>query len=588
MDHTPKVEVKNSVVRVAVVALLLLVQLCWLLLLLMRLYNWSAIAQVVAGLLAVVLVLNVLGRNQNAAYKILWTFVLLALPVFGIFLFVLLEGSVSIHFARKRFSRIDEGLRPCVPPRPDDVVSLAAVSPVLANQARYLADKPAGIPAPLYRCEDVRFYAEAADGFAAQLTDIETARDFVFLEYHAIQDSVSFARLKALLARKVTEGVEVRIIYDDMGSFGFISRAFIEGMEAIGVQCRVFNPLVPVLSVLMNNRDHRKITVVDGRVGFTGGYNLADEYFNITHPFGQWKDTGLRLIGDPVRSLTAMFLEMWNAIDDTDHSDYARYLPVSAAPDIPATGTDSPNATGSCQTDGAPASSVLTATLCMPVAASRPVPEPTPVCPGAEASAALPTVPSGACPAGEPLASVEGWVQPYCDSPLDDTPTAEDVYLNMIKGATQRLWATTPYLIITDEMTRELTLAARRGVDVRIVTPGIPDKKTVYKLTRSYYAQLARHGVRIYEWTPGFIHAKQMLADDQVAACGTINLDYRSLYLHFENGCVLYRCPALTDIAADFEHTFAQAAEVTDLYADERIGPLKLGRRILRLLAPLL
>lgn len=147
---------------------------------------------------------------------------------------------------------------------------------------------------------------------------------------------------------------------------------------------------------------------------------------------------------------------------------------------------------------------------------------------------------------------------------------------------------TTPYLIITDEMTRELTLAARRGVDVRIVTPGIPDKKMVYRVTRSYYAQLARYGVRIYEWTPGFIHAKQMLVDGDVATVGTINLDYRSLYLHFENGCVLYRCPAIADIAADFKQTFDESAEVTAQYADEKLGPLKIGRRILRLVAPLM
>ena len=524
MDHAPKVAVKNSVVRVGVVALLLLVQLGWLLLLLLRLYNWSAIAQVIALALAVVLVFNVLGREQNAAYKILWTFVLLALPVFGIFLFALIEGSIPSRFARRHFALIDEGLRGYVPPRPEELAELTQTSRMLGNQARYLVDKPSGIPAPLYRCPGVRFFPEAAEGFEAQLADIATARSFVFLEYHAIQDSVSFARLKALLASKVAEGVEVRIVYDDMGSFGFLSREFIEAMRAIGVQCRVFNPFVPVISVLMNNRDHRKITVVDGRVGFTGGYNLADEYFNITQPYGRWKDTGLRLTGEAVRSLTATFLEMWNSIEDTDHGAYDRYFP-------------------------APASS--------------------PSEPGA-------------------LAAGEGWVQPYCDSPLDDTPTAEDVYLNVIKGATRRLWATTPYLIITDEMTRELTLAARRGVDVRIITPGIPDKKMVYKLTRSYYAQLARYGVRIYEWTPGFIHAKQMLADDQVATCGTINLDYRSLYLHFENGCILYRCPALTDIAADFERTFAQSTEVTSRYADERLGPLKLGRRILRLLAPLM
>lgn len=531
MEQKPKIAVKNSVVRVIVVAVLLLVQIGWFLLLFLRLSRWSVIVQIVFGLAAFGLLLFELGREQNGAYKLLWTIILLAMPTLGIFLFLLIEGSIPLHFARRHFEEIDEGLAGYVPPRPDELVELAAASPVLANQARYLADKQGGIPAPLYRCPDVRFYAEAADGFEAQLADIATARSFVFLEYHAIEDSVSFARLKALLAEKVAEGVEVRVIYDDLGSFGFISRQFIRGMEAVGVQCRVFNPLVPVLSALMNNRDHRKITVVDGCVGFTGGYNLADEYFNITHPYGEWKDTGIRLEGPAVRSLTATFLELWNEIRESDHGAYERYFPEARELGV-----------------------------------------------GQQASAEW----------GSRILAGEGWVQPYADSPLDRVTTAEDVYLNVIKGATSRLWATTPYLIITDEMTRELVLAARRGVDVRIVTPGIPDKKMIYRLTRSYYAQLARHGVRIYEWTPGFIHAKQMLADDQVATVGTINLDYRSLYLHFENGCVLYRCPALVDIEADFEGVFAQSTEVSAQYANERTGALKLGRCILRLLAPLM
>lgn len=358
MDQKAGTEVKNSVFRVIVVALLLLVQIAWLLVLMMRFYLWSTVVRAAFEAIAVVMVLFVLGRDQNAAYKILWTFVLLILPVFGIFLFILIEGSIPLHFARSKFERIDASLSKTVPPRPGDLAELTAENVVLGNEARYLAEKPSGVPAPLYRCEDVRFYGDAACGYRAQLTDIAEARSFVFLEYHAIEDSAALAPLKRLLARKVTEGVEVRVIYDDMGSFGFINKEFIAGMEAIGVQCRVFNPFVPVVSVLLNNRDHRKITVVDGHVGYTGGYNLADEYFNVTHPYGMWKDTGVRLTGAAVRSLTATFLEMWNAIEETDKGEFDRYFPA----DEPAT--------------------------------------------------------SGAG---------EGWVQPYCDSPLDRTATAEDV-----------------------------------------------------------------------------------------------------------------------------------------------------------------
>ena len=515
MQEKPGGDAGNSVARVVLVAVSVVLQVAWLLVLFQQLYDWSPIIQSCVSLLAIVVVLYVLGREQNSAYKLLWTVVLLSLPIFGLLLFAILETSPSTHKARREFAKADAALDGTLPANEAELADLAQESPYLGNAARYLATRA---NAPLWRADEVTFYADAAEGYEAQLAAIAEAREFVFLEYHAIEDSASFRRMKELLARKAAEGVDVRVVYDDLGSFGFINHRFARSMEAIGVKCRAFNPMIPVLSVLMNNRDHRKITVVDGRVGFTGGYNLADEYFNITHPYGQWKDTGVRLTGGAVKSLTATFLQMWIATGDTDEGDYSRFFPN--------------------------------------------VPEPA-------------------------AAEGRGWVQPYADSPLVSSPVAENVYMNVIGCATKRLWATTPYLIIDDEMTRTLTLAARRGVDVRIVTPGIPDKKLVYRITRSYYAQLARHGVRIYEWAPGFIHAKQMLADDAVACVGTINLDYRSLYLHFENGCVIYDNPALKDIEADFENVFGEAVEVTKYYANERVGALRIGRRLLRLLSPL-
>ena len=285
------------------------------------------------------------------------------------------------------------------------------------------------------------------------------------------------------------------------------------------MQCRVFNPLVPILNLFMNNRDHRKITVVDGKIGFTGGYNLADEYFNITHPYGQWKDTGIRLEGAAVRTLTVLFLEMWNAIRATDwnDTDFSRFFPEAH----------------SCQ-------------------------------------------------------GGRGFIQPYADNPMDDKTTGEDVYMHVLGYASEYAYFATPYLIITDEMKKAFELAARRGVDVRLVTPGIPDKKMIYRMTRSYYAGLAMAGVRIYEYTPGFCHCKQCVADDRIATCGTINLDYRSLYHHFENGAVLYGGPAVQDIKADFDALFPQCREVTEEYRYGRNTVLRIGQCLLRLIAPLL
>ena len=261
-----------------------------------------------------------------------------------------------------------------------------------------------------------------------------------------------------------------------------------------------------------------KVTVIDGHIGYTGGYNIANEYFNLTHPFGHWKDTGVRMVGPAVQSLTATFLEMWNASDEggLDDAAYTPYLPAVAA-----------------------------------------------------------------------NADATGFVQPYADSPMDDIHVGEDTYISVAEYAQDYAWFVTPYLIITDEMEHALGLAARRGVDVRIITPGIPDKKMVYSITRSYYHKLVQCGVRVFEYTPGFVHAKMSVADDVLATCGTINLDYRSLYHHFENGCLYYGCDAVADTKADFEWMFGQSREVTEEYRNP-MGTIRLRTLILRLLAPLL
>lgn len=322
------------------------------------------------------------------------------------------------------------------------------------------------------------------------------------------------------LGRKIPKaGVEVRVFYDDMGSIGFINTDFIKKMENVGIHCRVFNPFTPGLNVFLNNRDHRKITVIDGKVGFTGGYNLANEYFNFTHPYGQWKDTGIRLEGEAVRSLTVTFLEMWNAVSDKDKndSDFTGFL---------------------VQTDY--------------------------------------------------QAKQTGFIQPYADSPMDHEQVGEEVYISMVNKAEKYCWFMTPYLIITDEMSHALCLAAKRGVDVRIITPGIPDKKMIYNITRSFYHGLVKHGVRIYEWTPGFCHAKMSVADDCMATCGTINLDYRSLYHHFENGCFMADCQAVLDIRNDLAATMDECREVTERYSTGRSAYLRLGQLFMRLFAGLL
>ena len=513
MNKNGKTEVRNSVGRLIFAGVAVLIQVAWLLLLVLKLNQYSAVISIITSVLALLTALKIYGEHSNAAMKMPWIMLILAFPVMGVSLYALVGHSQVTRKMRERFEKVDQELVPYLVQDGKVLEELQEENPGVANQCRYLGGY-AGYP--VYTNTDVVFYDEADKGFEAQLADLQKAERFIFMEYHAIEEAEAVGHLQAALSERAAAGVDVRMIYDDVGSVGFINMDFIKRMEKLGIKCKVFNPVLPVLNLFVNNRDHRKITVIDGKVGFTGGYNLADEYFNITHPYGRWKDTGIRMEGDAVRNLTVTFLEMWNVIDKGSRQ-YEPYFPDT---DYKAVG--------------------------------------------------------------------KGYVQPYADSPLDKERVGENVYLNVIKNAKRYVYFMTPYLIITDEMNREMELAAKRGVDVRIITPGIPDKKIVYNMTRSYYGRLVEGGVRIFEYTPGFCHAKQCVSDDEVATVGTINLDYRSLYLHFENGTLFYGCDAVADVKADFDRVFPVCEEVTEKYRTGRSRALRMGQCILRLFAPLL
>ncbi|MCD8145207.1 MAG: cardiolipin synthase [Oscillospiraceae bacterium] len=513
MRTEKQAHIKNGIARMGVELLAVLIQVVWIVLLFVRLNKYSATLSLASGLLAFLLAVRISGKRENSAFKLSWIILIMAFPILGSSLYLMFGRSDTSRSMRKRFAAIDEKLRPFQQQDPEPMQAIEKQDALFASQCRYIYRYGYY---PLYYNTGVIFYAEASDGFEAQLKDLAKAEHFVFMEYHAIQEGEAFARLKPVLVDCVARGIEVRIFYDEIGSIGFIDRSYIRRMREIGIQCRVFNPVVPVLKIFMNNRDHRKITVIDGKIGYTGGYNLADEYFGITSPYGHWKDTGVRLEGDAVQSLTLMFLEMWNSMEETD----INFMPY------------------------------------------------------------LPNIP---CQAIQP-----GFVQPYADSPLDDECMGENVYLNLIQSAKHYLYIATPYLIISDEMNRALCLAAQRGVDVRIATPGIPDKKIVYRMTRSYYAGLVRQGVRIYEYSPGFLHEKQVLCDGIAATVGTINFDYRSLYHHFENGVLLYGCPAIQNIEADFRETFLLSQEVTEKYRSGFNAMTSVIQCLFRLFSPLL
>ena len=467
---------------------------------------------------------RIYASYKTSSIRMTWMFVIMAVPIFGTLLYLFIGMNGGSFRMRKRFEDIDRILYPILPTGEREARNARERDKLLGGIVEYIR-RHAGFP--VYQNTEVQYFDDALKGIEAQKRDLAKAEKFIFMEYHAIEDAESWHAVRDVLAERAKAGVEVRVFYDDMGSLGFINTDFVKRTESYGIQCRVFNPFAPGMNLFLNNRDHRKITVIDGKVGYTGGYNLANEYFHITEPFGYWKDTGVRLEGDAVQSLTMMFLEMWNAMSamDKDDSDFTKYIARKNAADL----WDQKSKV----TDGEKAEMARTISERL----------------NEENRGYYLKMEKDMMPDIRYVLDTEeyagdhpgrlGFVQPYADSPMDD------------------------------------------------VQPGIPDKKLVYKLTRSYYNSLARNGVRIFEFTPGFCHAKMSIADDIVATCGTINLDYRSLYHHFENGCLYADCGAVMDTKRDFEETFAQCEEVTEFYANGRGAVMRLEHMLLRLAAPL-
>ena len=511
MAKRERVSGGNAVLRMVLVGISLLFQVGWILLLVLVLNEYSALISGLTRFLGAAVVLKLYSKQTNAAMKMPWILLILLFPVMGLSLYLMFD-LLADPGVSKRLGKVREQTRQALEQEEKILEKLEEKSLPAASQFRYLWN---AARVPVYENTRADYFAECTDAFETMKRDLEQAEHFIFMEYFIVEDRSSFRELQEILIRKHRQGVEVRLLYDDIGSVGYVNLAFAKRLSDAGIRCVPFNPAVPILHLFMNHRDHRKITVIDGKVGFTGGYNLAEAYFDRERPYGKWKDTGLRLEGEAVRSLTATFLELWS-VSAREQENVGRWLAVRHR------------------------------------------------------------------------VEARGFVQPFGDDPLGPERLAKNVYMNLITGAGKSLYIMTPYLIIPDDLSDALSLAARRGVDVRIITPGIPDKRTVYAVTRSYYAALARQGVRIYEYSPGFCHGKQCIADGIAASIGTSNFDYRSLYHHFENNVLLYDCEAVTAMAADFAQMFPQCREVTRDYCQGRKGFLMLWQCALRLFAPLM
>ena len=500
--------------RRALVIALLLIQLAFVGMLIFtgsQAFQWiNAVLRIVSFLAA----LYIVSKKDKGAYKTAWIFLILTFPLFGGLMYLLVHSQATTRWVAKEIRSSEEKAAPLYRLPGDGYAQAEAAIGDRFPQVRYLQNF---MGFPIYTHTATTYYSPGEEMFAALLPELEKAEHYIFLEFFIIHEGIMWDSILEILKRKARQGVTVRLIYDDMGCFLLLPTDYPKQLEQMGISCVKFNPFRPFLSAIQNNRDHRKIISIDGKVAFTGGINLADEYINAIERFGHWKDSAIKVEGEAAWSFTLMFLQMWDACRREDE-DFSRYYPWQTNP---------------CPVIG------------------------------------------------------DGFVQPYTDSPMDTENVGEHVYLQILNQAKDYVYINTPYLIVDDSMVSALTLAAKRGVDVRIITPHKWDKWAIHMTTRSYYRELVKAGVKIYEYTNGFNHSKTFVSDDCTATVGTTNLDFRSLYLHFECGALLFNCEAVSQVKEDFLNTLAVCQPITEEDCRHNVF-VRLFQDILRLFAPLM
>ncbi len=478
--------------------------------------NLSKVIRIVFAVLAVIFVLSLVSKRDESSYKLLWTIVILVMPVFGAIFYCFLGNRKTAAGLDEKLKKSAEAFSMKENAGTKDLSDEVKKEDLRLGQTLNHLFETTGLP--MLKNGSSRYYPFGEYMFKEMCEDLKTAEKYIFIEYFIIERGIFWDTITDILSERASAGVDVRVVYDDLGSIGTYSVENIRELTKKGIKCIAFNPLL-FLSARLNNRDHRKIMVIDGRIAYSGGVNLADEYINEKEKFGRWKDIGFRITGDGVMGYAYMFAEFWNAFSK----------------------------------DKIGKKEIVT---------------------------------SGAF-VGNTDNIENGYIQPYYDSPFRKEHTSNVLYTELLSLATDYVWFYTPYLMLGDALFDAFIRAAQRGVDVRIILPGIPDKKMVYRLSRSYYRDLLKAGVKIYEYKPGFVHAKAVLADDKVGTIGTVNLDYRSLFLHFECNSVFYKADILEELKKDYLETLTECEERTlDNINNGRL--YRFVDSLLRVIAPLM
>lgn len=515
--------------RTMLIMILIVVQFAYII---ARMYAWAEHINILLGgelIVVAFMMAFILNSKENPSIKLSWCFLVGIFPIFGSVVYLVVRYDIGYRLTQKRISYTETMSRKYLPDQERVLSDLKETDIQTYHIAQYLHKSCGSLTSSN---NEVKYFPIGEEMFEEMVKQLESAKEYIYLEYFMIAHGQMWNKILKILVKKAKEGVDVRLLYDGSCSVYLLPYKYPKRIEEMGIKCRMFSPPIPFLSTHYNNRDHRKILVIDGNVAFTGGVNLCDEYINVDSPFGHWKDVGIMLKGDAVYDFTIMFLQMWTAtvnkkIEDIQFPNMQKYLSK-------------------------------TRYLLEDFAEEE---EETEEC---------------------------GYVIPYADNPVDKENVGENVYIDILNQAKKYVYIMTPYLILDNEMLSAITFAAKRGIDVRIILPHVPDKKTAFVLAQSNYKELLDAGVKVYEYTPGFVHAKVFVSDDERAVVGSVNLDYRSLYWHYECAAYLYRVPAISDIYKDFVETQAMSQEVTFETVKKTGFISKLISYVLKIVAPLM
>ncbi len=484
--------------------------------------HWR-LAQLLLAIISYAVIIYEVNRSSEPTFKMTWMFIIFIFPAFGIMLYVFNRANLQTKILLKRYIDIRRTTKINQIKNEETYAEIEENIPHCMGIINYLENCSGS---PVYKNTDVEYFKIGEDMLEDMKKELSLAKRFIFMEYFIINAHINDAQnphvwneILEILKQKAKEGVQIRILYDGMGCLNTVPRDYSVTLNELGIKGKIFSPIIPLLSTHQNNRDHRKICIIDGKVAYTGGINLADEYANRKARFGHWKDTGIKLTGEAVAGFCALFLEMWNLQHKEDSDEEIRKY----------------------------------------IVASRYRKE-----------------------------DAQGYVIPFGDTPIDNDAVGKRVYIDILNNSKSYVHITTPYLVIDYEIYEAIKYATRRGVEVSIMMPHVPDKKYAFYLSRTYYPELLESGVNIYEYEPGFVHAKMSVGDGKMAMVGTVNHDFRSLYLHYECGALMIDVPQIQEVEDDFQNMVKKSIKITKEYYKKLPWYQRLYGQSIKLVAPLL